>query len=115
VQTFALPIDSEKAKLSFEELVPPQYRHYAKVFSEAESKRLPSHKPYDHAIDLKEGTPETHKSKVYPMSLDEQKELNKFLDENLKKGYIVESKSPIASPVFFIKKKDGKLQLIQDY
>ena len=40
---------------------------------------------------------------------EEQKELNKFLDENLKKRYIQPSQSPMASSFFFIKKKDGKL------
>ena len=49
------------------------------------------------------------------MSPNEQGELNKFLDEQLEKGYIEPLKSPLASPVFFIKKKDGKLRLIQDY
>src|SRR5882757_27500 len=49
------------------------------------------------------------------MPLNEQGELDRFLEENLRKGYITPSKSPIASPVFFIKKKDGKLRLIQDY
>jgi hypothetical protein len=49
------------------------------------------------------------------MAVNEQSELNKFLEENRRKGYIVPSKSPMSSPVFFIKKKDGKLRLIQDY
>ena len=49
------------------------------------------------------------------MSPNKQTELDKFLDEQLEKGYIEPSKSPLASPVFFIKKKDGKLRLIQDY
>ena len=49
------------------------------------------------------------------MPINEQEALNQFLDENLAKGYIVPSKSPMASPVFFVKKKDGKLRLIQDY
>ena len=49
------------------------------------------------------------------MSLNEQKELDAFLEENLRKGYIRPSKSPIASPVFFVKKKDGKLRFVQDY
>ena len=39
----------------------------------------------------------------------EQKELNQFLKENLEMGWICPSKSPMASPVFFIKKKDGTL------
>ena len=55
------------------------------------------------------------KAKIYPMSPNEQAELDKFLDEQLEKGYIEPSKSPLASLVFFIKKKDGKLRLIQDY
>jgi len=45
----------------------------------------------------------------------EQKELDQFLKENLETGHIHPSKSPMASPVFFIKKKDGTLQLVQDY
>jgi hypothetical protein len=90
-------------------MVPKAYRHYAKVFSERESERLPEHKPWDHAIDLKPDAPETMRTKIYPMSPKEQEELNQFLDENLRKGYIRPSKSPLASPVFFVKKKDGKL------
>ena len=49
------------------------------------------------------------------MSPNEQEELDKFLKEHVSKGYLVPSKSPMVSPVFFIKKKDGKLQLKQDY
>ena len=46
---------------------------------------------------------------------DEQKELESFLEENLKSGQICPSKSLFTSTFFFIKKKDGKLQPIQDY
>jgi hypothetical protein len=114
-QEIAEKAHQAKAKKSFEEMIPPQYRKFAKVFSEEESHRLPEHKPWDHAIELKPGTPETMRTKVYPMSPNEQEELNGFIKENLQKGYIRPSKSPIASPVFFIKKKDGKLRLVQDY
>jgi len=44
---------------------------------------------------------------VYPMPINKQNELDRFLNNNLQKEYIVSSKFPIASPVFFIKKKDG--------
>ena len=47
--------------------------------------------------------------------MSEQKELNGFLKENVETGRIRSSKSPMASPVFFVKKKDGKLRLVQDY
>ena len=45
----------------------------------------------------------------------EQKELDSFLEENLRTERICLSKSPMAAPVFFIKKKDGLLRLVQDY
>lgn len=45
----------------------------------------------------------------------EQEELDKFLEENLASGHICPSKSPMASPFFFIKKKDGMLRPVQDY
>lgn len=112
-----LAAEANKAKVhrTFEEMVPKEYHEHSKVFSEEESHRLPQHQPWDHTIDLKPDAPETLKSKVYPMPMNEQGELDNFLQENLAKGYITPSKSPMASPVFFIKKKDGKLRLIQDY
>jgi len=49
------------------------------------------------------------------MTLEEQEELDVFLEEALSTGRIQPSRSPIGAPVFFIKKKDGKLCFIQDY
>jgi hypothetical protein len=49
------------------------------------------------------------------MSPEEQRELDAFLEEALATGGIQHSKSPIGAPVFFIKKKDGKLRFMQDY
>lgn len=101
-------------KKSFEEIVPKQYHQFKKVFSKESFDELPSRKPWDHAIELKPGA-EPFRSKIYPLSPNEQVELDAFLDENLKSGRIRPSKSPMASPVFFIKKKDGSLRLVQDY
>jgi hypothetical protein len=42
-------------------------------------------------------------------------EAKTFIDDNLKKGYIRKSSSPMASPLFFVGKKDGKLWPCQDY
>src|SRR5258706_11981010 len=44
-----------------------------------------------------------------------QKELDEFLQENLANRQICLSKSPIGAPVFFIKKKEGSLHIVQDY
>jgi hypothetical protein len=49
------------------------------------------------------------------MTLTEQTEMDAFLEEALATGHIRQSKSPLGAPVFFIKKKDGKLHFIQDY
>ena len=45
----------------------------------------------------------------------EHTEIDKFIDENLTKGYIRPSKSPMASPFFFVAKKSGDLRPCQDY
>jgi hypothetical protein len=49
------------------------------------------------------------------MTLTEQTEMDAFLEEALATGHIRQSKSPLGVPVFFIKKKNGKLRFIQDY
>ena len=84
------------------------------MFSKESFDALPDSRPWDHAIEL---VPEKEPSgcKVYPLAPKEQKELDAFLQENLETGRIRPSKSPMASPVFFIKKKDGSLRLVQDY
>ena len=41
--------------------------------------------------------------------------MEEFITENLRKGYIRPSTSPMASPFFFILKGDGTLRPVQDY
>src|SRR5260221_12583946 len=52
---------------------------------------------------------------MFPLSPAKQTELDEFLRENLVNGQIHPSKSPIGAPVFFVKKKEGSLHLVQDY
>ena len=84
------------------------------MFAKEDFDILPEHCKWDHAIELTPGA-EPKSSKVYPLSPLEQVELDAFLEENLRTGRIRPSKSPMAAPVFFIKKKDGSLHLVQDY
>lgn len=107
--------NSKKETKTLEEMIPAEYWHYIKVFPEEESHRLPEHKPWDHTIELKKGAPKAIHAQVFPMSQPEDEDLGRFLDDALAKGYIVLSKSLMVSPVFFVKKKDGKLRLVQDY
>jgi len=84
------------------------------VFTKKDFDILPDHRQWDYTIELVLGS-EPESWKVYPLSLVEQKELDSFLEENLRTRRICPSKSPMAAPVFFIKKKDGSLRLVQDY
>jgi Reverse transcriptase (RNA-dependent DNA polymerase) len=96
-------------------VIPAAYQRHHKVFSEEASHQFPEPRIWDHAIELKPNAPSTLPSKIYPLTQLEQEELKKFITEHLQKGYIRPSKSPYAAPFFFIKKKDGKLQPVQDY
>lgn len=98
----------------FEEAVPPAYHDFAEVFAEETFAELPERRPYDHAIELLPGA-QPYCGKVYPMTLDQQRALDEFLEENLRTGRIRPSKSPWGAPFFFVKKKDGSLRPVQDY
>jgi hypothetical protein len=100
---------------TFEELVPEYLRDYRDVFKKKDFDELPPHCPWDHAIELLLNTESVLNCKIYPLSSDEQEQLDAFLEEHLRTGRIRTSKSPMASPFFFVKKKDGKLRPVQDY
>ncbi len=95
--------------------VPAEYQQFAKVFSEEESKRYPPKRAWDHAIEFKKDALEAIDCKIYLMNRIEDEAVRKFLHDELEKGYIRESKSPYASSFFFVRKKDGKMQPVQDY
>ena len=54
-------------------------------------------------------------ARLYQMTPVEQEAVDQFVEDELKAGKIRKSKSPYASPCFFIAKKDGSHHLIQDY
>jgi len=94
--------------------LPTYVAEFQSVFAKEDFDILPEHRKWDHAIELIPGA-EPKSLKVYPLSPLEQTELDVFLEENLCTRRIRPSKFPIAAPVFFIKKKDGSLWLVQDY
>jgi len=94
--------------------LPDCAKGFESVFAKEDFDILLEHRQWDHAIELVPGS-EPKSSKVYPLSPVEQKELDSFLEENLRTGRIRPSKSPMTAPVFFIKKKDSSLWLVQDY
>ena len=96
------------------DLIPHYLRDFEEVFAKESFDLLPEKHSWDHAIELEPGL-KPSACKVYPLVPNEQVQLDTFLQENLSTGRIHPSKSLMASPVFFIKKKDGSLCLVQDY
>ena len=94
--------------------IPEKYRLFTKVFSEEASHHLPAHRPWDHAIDLIPGKTMKN-SGIYHLTPSESAALKEYITEHLWKGYIRPSSSSMASPFFFVDKKDGKLWPVQDY
>ncbi len=105
----------DKTICPWTDLVPNKLHQYQKVFSEEEAQCFPEPKHWDHKIELLENAPMTLNCKIYPLTHQEHEAQDKFLAEHLQKGYIWSSSSPYAAPFFFIKKKDSKLQPVQDY
>jgi hypothetical protein len=92
----------------------PEYHDLLEVFSREDSNKLPERRAYDHKIELEDG--KQHRfGPLYSMSQDELRVLRKYLDDNLSKGFIRASTSPVASPVIFVKKPGGSLRFCVDY
>ena len=103
-------MDHKKVKA----MVPQKFHQWLKVFGKVESQRMPMRKIWDHAIDLKEDF-KASKARVYPLSRNKREEVQQFIDDHLRKGYIRPLKSPQTSPVFFVGKKDGGKRMVIDY
>jgi hypothetical protein len=89
-------------------LIPEDLHDFLDVFDDNKANQFPESNMWDHKIDVKEGF-EPKSFKNYNLTPEEQKELDKFLDEILEKGYIRPSQSPQALPFSFVKKRDGRL------
>jgi len=83
-------------------------RHMALFLDEEANKFPPTQGEGDHKIVLLDTAPTRFNCKVYPLSQDEQEAEDKFLDENLAKGYITPSDSPYGFSTFMVPKKNSK-------
>jgi len=94
-----------------------EFKHHTLLFSDKEANKfLPSHGEGDHKIELMDTVLASFNCKVYPLSHKEQEAEDKFLNENLAKGYIIPSHSPYGFSTFSVPKKDSKeTRYIIDY
>src|SRR5438445_2300998 len=95
--------------------LPNEIKEYADVFIERPVGQLPTRKPWDHYVDLKEGfIPQ--KGRIIPLPMGDVQKIKEFIEENIKKGFIRPSKSSQTAPIFFIPKKDTtEKRMITDY
>ena len=104
VQKMTIATELAKTSAQTEVTLPEIYKEYTLVFSEC-----------DHEIKLDE-TFVPKMGKVFPLTPQEQKATEDFLEENLKLGRIRPSNSPQASSFFFVDEKDtDDLRPCQDY
>ena len=109
--------EREKVEVDYrkiEEMVLQKFLRQKRVFRKIESERMLTRKIWDYTIDLKEIF-KSRKGRVYSLSRNKREEVQKFLENQLRKGYIRLSKSPQILPVFFISKKNGGKRMVMDY
>ncbi|KAK3560881.1 hypothetical protein QTP86_022913 [Hemibagrus guttatus] len=90
------------------------YAEFREVFSEERAARLPSHQPWDCAIDLLPNA-SPPRGRVYPLLLPESKAMEEYIETALAAGHIRPSTSPAVAGFFFVGKKDGGLRPCIDY
>ena len=95
---FHLQHDEKADAIPLTEQIPEEYHEFLNIFNENQADRFPESRLWDHKIELKEGfQPKAFKS--YNLTGEEQIELDRFLKDNLDKGYIRPSQSPMATPL----------------
>jgi hypothetical protein len=96
----------------------PNVSNLLKEFHDVFPNELPSHLPPDkgvtHTIPIPDGQVPPIKP-MYRLSPVEREEGTKTLQALLEKGFIEPSSSNFASPILFVKKKDGTLRMVIDY
>jgi len=95
--------------------IPSAYDKFGALFREERGlEALPKHQDYDHRIELAEGTKPIFQP-LREYSASDLMTIKQYIDENLAKGFIRESKSPWGSNVLFAEKKDGGRRMCIDY
>ena len=92
----------------------PYDNDFLDVFSELRANTLLPHRKYDLQINLLLGKAPPW-GRIYTQSAVELVEMKAYLKAYLANGFIRPSQSPVAAPVMFVKRPDGKLFLVVDY
>ena len=93
------------------------YYNYANVFDRSQTNILLSHRFYNHKLEFaKKANKNTlFKNRIYSISDYKLKQIKKYLNEHLKKRFIIFNYALFASPVLFTEKPNNKLRFYVNY
>lgn len=91
------------------------YHEFLDVFSKEALNKVSPHSKYDHKIELLNGRKNHGQAALLGMSKPQLEFVQKFLEENLKKGFIEASRAPCSSPILLAKKPRGGIRFCVDY
>ena len=101
-------------KITIIDRLPERYHHLLDLFHPSPAEKLAPRRIFNHAIN---NIPDTQPSwaPINPLSEKQLEVLRKYLNNMLKQGKILRSKSPAGAPILFVTKPDGRLRLVVDY
>ena len=94
-----------------------EYHDYLDVFDRTKANVLPPYRPYNYKLKFNDSFDKTKlpKSRIYLISGHKLKQIKKYLDEYLKKGFITLSHALFALPILFAEKSNKELRFCVDY
>ena len=94
-----------------------EYYDFFDVFDRSKIDELSSHRECNHKLKFIKEADKTKlsRSRIYLISSSKLKQVKKYLNEHLKKGFIVLSQAPFASPILFAEKSNDDLRFCVDY
>ncbi len=90
------------------------YHNFLNIFDREKTTQLSLHWSYDHKIELEDEN-QFFKSQLYSMLSHKLQKIKEYLEENLKKKFIILSKASFALSILFVKKKDDSFRFCMNY
>jgi hypothetical protein len=103
-----------KSNIVIRNVLLSKYHEFLNVFDKKAFNILASHRSYDHKIMLKKNVVSDYTS-LYKMFEEKLKIIKKYLEDNLKKRFIIVSRFSFVSSVMFMKKANESLKFCVNY
>ena len=93
------------------------YYNYINVFDRSQADILSSHRFYDHKLKFAEGADKNNlfKNRIYSILNHKLEQIKKYLNEHLKKRFIIFNYVSFASSVLFAEKSNNELRFCVNY